>query len=214
MTRQRPPDGPRPGGGDAGRREGAPPLDPLSVDVGRIVRRTVTSLYSHLVTRPTGRAVRLAIESRIAEAGGRTLSLVDLSEVRVLDFSCADEVVAKLLLGASDAPPRSGAFFVFRGVRDAHRDPIEEVLLRQSLSAVAETGGGRYELLGERSDEELRVWRLLEEAGRVGRDRVATLLPDRDERRILARLARRRVVLEVPERGEYRALSTLVPPPP
>ena len=73
--------------------------DPVSIDVGRLVRRNVASLYSSLVTRPTGQAVRLAIENVLAEETGPiSLSVIDLSQVTVIDFSCADEVVAKLLL--------------------------------------------------------------------------------------------------------------------
>ncbi|HCR04782.1 MAG TPA: hypothetical protein DIU18_06310, partial [Gemmatimonadetes bacterium] len=71
-------------------------LPPIQIDVGSLVQRSVATLYSHLVTRPTGRAVRLAIESLLADAGDIALSLIDLSEVNVLDFSCADEAVAKL----------------------------------------------------------------------------------------------------------------------
>ena len=73
-------------------------IDPIEIDVGTVLQRSVASLYSHLVTRPTGRAVRLAIESQLAEAERPSVYMIDLSEVAILDFSCADEVVAKLLL--------------------------------------------------------------------------------------------------------------------
>ncbi len=46
------------------------PLDPIAIDVGHLLHRTVTSLYAHLVTRPTGRAVRMAIESAARGDGG------------------------------------------------------------------------------------------------------------------------------------------------
>lgn len=204
-----PPDDPPDPGPDSAGASAA--LSPVSIDVGGLVRRTVASLYSHLVTRPTGRAVRTAIERRTAEAGARTLSVVDLSEVRVLDFSCADEVVAKLLLRfAGDAAPVD-AFFLFRGVGPSHRGPIEEVLRRHSLSAVVETEPGTVELLGSSSADESRVWSQIEEYGRVGRDELGDRFPDAGQRAVLARLARRRLVIDLPERSEYRALSTLVP---
>ena len=186
------------------------PLDPVSIDVGRLVKRTVASLYSHLVTRPTGRAVRIAIESQLQEEE-RTVSLVDLSEVRVLDFSCADEVVAKLLLRSGEGPGSSEAYFVFLGVQDGHRDPIETVLERQGLAAVAETRPGRFELVGARTREELSIWSAVEEAGRIPRGRARELFPTPGNREVLEDLARRRLVLELPEQNEYRALSTLVP---
>ena len=60
-------------------------IDPIEIDVGMVLQRSVASLYSHLVTRPTGRAVRLAIESQLAETERPSLSMIDLSEVEEQD---------------------------------------------------------------------------------------------------------------------------------
>ena len=182
------------------------PLDPIAIDVGSLVQRTVASLYSHLVTRQTGRAVRLAIETQLAEAGERSLSLIDLSEVSILDFSCADEVVAKLLLRYQEAEHPAEAFFVFRGVHEPHRDQVEVVLLRQSLVAVAETRQGKYELLGTHTEEEASAWNTLEAKGLIARED----LDDAGEREALDRLVDRRVAFRSPITGRYHALSRLV----
>ena len=107
-------------------------LTPVTIDVGVLVSKTVTSLHSHLVTRPTGRAVRLAIEAQMAGSGAQSLSVIDLSDVTILDFSCADEVIAKLLQGYLE-PDSPEAFFMFRGVGESHRDQIQVVLERQEL---------------------------------------------------------------------------------
>jgi hypothetical protein len=185
------------------------PLDPIAIDVGHLVQRTVASLYSHLVTRPTGRAVRLAIESHLAEVGDRSLSLIDLSEVTILDFSCADEVVAKLLQHYT-GEDRAEAFFVFRGVHEPHRDQIEVVLRRQGLATVAETGDGRFELLGDRTPEEEAAWTTLEELGLLAREELETVLPETAHRDALERLVGRRLVFRSPISGRYHALSRLV----
>ena len=191
-------------------------MDPVAIDVGRIVQRSVASLYSHLVTRPTGRAVRLAIESQLGEEDARrgegrsALSLIDLSEVTVLDFSCADEVVAKLILRYLEEDRPRDAFFVFRGVRELHRDPIEAVLERQELAAVAETAGDTFELLGTRTETEVRVWERLEARGTVRAEDVADVLPAEEERVVLDHLVRRRVVFLESASGAYHALSRLV----
>ncbi|MFB6240235.1 MAG: hypothetical protein ABEJ46_01485, partial [Gemmatimonadota bacterium] len=58
-----------------------------------------TSLYSYLVTRHTGRAVRMSIEEQIAGSPGPLVAVLDFRNVAVIDFSCADEVVAKLVEG-------------------------------------------------------------------------------------------------------------------
>jgi hypothetical protein len=186
------------------------PLDPIAIDVGRLVQRTVASLYSHLVTRQTGRAVRLAIEGQLAEVGDRSLSLIDLSEVAILDFSCADEVVAKLLLRYQDADQPVEAFFVFNGVSEPHRDQVEVVLLRQSLAAVAETGDGSYELLGAHTDAEAFAWTVLEARGFISTDEIADLLQAEGQRQALDQLVQRRLAFQSPINGRYHALSRLV----
>ncbi|HVD04699.1 MAG TPA: hypothetical protein VNB89_01720, partial [Gemmatimonadaceae bacterium] len=57
------------------------------IDLSTVLRRTVCDLYSNLVTRPTGAAVRNAIETQLAELGGRTVTVIDFSNVGLLDFS-------------------------------------------------------------------------------------------------------------------------------
>ena len=185
------------------------PLDPIAIDVGHLVQRTMASLYSHLVTRPTGRAVRMAIENLLEDVGNRSLSLIDFSEVTILDFSCADEVVAKLLQHYAE-DERSEAFFVFRGVHEPHRDQIEVVLQRQGLATVAETGEGRFELLGARSPEEEATWTKLEDVGLFSRDDLESVLPLAAHRVALERLVVRRLVFRSPISGRYHALSRLV----
>ena len=185
------------------------PLDPIAIDVGHLVQRTVASLYSHLVTRPTGRAVRMAIETQLAELGERSLSLIDLSEVKVLDFSCADEVVAKLVQRYA-GEGRAQAYFVFRGVLEPHREQIQVALARLRLAAVAETAPGRFELLGVRSDGENRAFAVLEERGLIAREEVSVLFPEEAVRQALDRLVARRLAFPSPITGRYHALSRLV----
>jgi anti-anti-sigma regulatory factor len=185
------------------------PLDPIAIDVGHLLQRTVASLYSHLVTRQTGRAVRMAIETQLAEVGERSLSLIDLSEVTVLDFSCADEVVAKLLQNFARAD-HTEAFFVFRGVHEPHRHQIEVVLERQALAAVVEGAPGRFELLGARSAAEGEAWGALEEVGMVAKEQVHDVFVGDEAREALERLAARRLAFRSPITGRYHALSRLV----
>jgi hypothetical protein len=185
------------------------PLDPIAIDVGHLLQGTVASLYSHLVTRETGRAVRMAIETQLAAAGGRSLSLIDLSEVEVLDFSCADEVVAKLMQRYEGTGERE-AFFVFRGVHEPHQDQIDVVLKRQRLAVVAETRPGVFELLGERTGEEDSVWRLLEEHGLLVKGNRLDPSWSSGRQVVLDRLALRRLVFRSPISGRYHALSRLV----
>ena len=192
---------------------GEPSIPPIEIRVGSLVQRSVATLYSHLVTRPTGRAVRLAIESLLDEAGDTAFSLIDLSEVTVLDFSCADEVVAKLLRRYLEADRPRDAYFVLRGLSELHREPIEVVLERQRIAAVAQREDGGYELLGARSHAEDSAWRLVETRGRIEAGEVGELLPDAGDRSALEALVRMRVVFADPGSGCIHALSRLATSP-
>jgi hypothetical protein len=184
-------------------------LDPIWIDVGQLLQRTVASLYSHLVTRPTGRAVRMAIEAQLQSAGERSLSLIDLSEVVILDFSCADEVVARLVEDSGRSASHE-AFFVFRGVHEPHRDQIEAVLERRGLAAVVETDPGTYLLLGRRTDPEERMWAELERQGLMSPEDVARIVLGAEEREAFESVLDRRLAFRSPISGRVHALSRLV----
>jgi hypothetical protein len=190
-----------------------PSLPPIQIDVGSLVQRSVATLYSHLVTRPTGRAVRQAIESLLDDAGETAFSLIDLSEVTVLDFSCADEVVAKLLSRYLEADRPREAYFVIRGVRDLHREPIEVVLERQRLAAVTQGEDGSYQLLGNRSAPEDSAWLVVEARGRIEAHELEEAMPDADQRSALADLVRRHLVFADARSGTVHALSRLAAGP-
>ncbi len=200
-----------PGGGERGGKHGAPPqLDAFQVDVRDLMGRTVANLYSHLITRPTGRAVRLAIESQLDELERPALSLVDFSSVAILDYSCADEVVAKLLLALRDGGDAARAWVIFRGIGEGHRDPVEAVLERHGLQAVLETPEGRGELLGPVEEPDRRLWNEVETAGWVAAAEVESrLLGSEEDGARLLRLVRHRLVYRHPLRGDVLALSTL-----
>ncbi len=147
-----------------------------NIDVGVALRRSVAHLYSDLVTRPTGAAVRREIEQQLALAGGRLLTVIDFSQVGLLDFSCADEVIAKLLLRHDpDAVPHGG-YFLFRGVRETHLDAIEAVLERHGLALVVESDADGAQLEGAVEPAERQVWEHLEREGRRTPAQVAAAL--------------------------------------
>jgi hypothetical protein len=148
----------------------------LSIDLSSVHRKSVTSLFSNLVTRPTGRAIRSGVESQIAEIEGGVgawLSILDFSQVRVLDYSCADEIVAKLLLRFSGDDRPAEAFFVVRGIQEHHEEAIEAVLERHNLLLVAQDEEGAVRLLGAANPVHRAVWDALVRLGRAAPPEVA-----------------------------------------
>lgn len=185
------------------------------IDLGTVLRRTVCDLYSDLVTRPTGAAVRTGIEQQLADAGERTLTVIDFTHVGLLDFSCADEIVAKLLVtycepaGATGrvAPPRD-CYFLFKGVSDSHLDAIDAVLQRRGLALVAQTDDGSPLLIGTVDDGERRAWEAVTRLGRAVPADVASEvgLEEPQAEMLLNGLTRRRLIMRFDE--GYVAVGT------
>ncbi|MDE2796275.1 MAG: hypothetical protein OXL34_15770 [Gemmatimonadota bacterium] len=166
----------------------------FAIDVGALMRDLPASPNANLVTRPTGRAVREAIEGELSGAGHLSVSVIDLTGVGVLDFSCADEVVAKLLLRYLPAERPGDIFFLFRAVREVHGHAVDEVLARHGLAAVCDFGEGGCSLLGPATTEERAAWSTLERRERIGASASAPLLGARGEA-LLLRLSERRLIL-------------------
>jgi hypothetical protein len=172
----------------------------MHIDLSSVLRQTLScELYSNLVTRPTGAAVRTQIEALLATARERSLTVIDFSHVGMIDFSCADEVVAKLLLRYAAAEREEHeAYFLFRGVTDDHWDAIETVLERHGLALVLETHDGAR-IVGMVNDGERAVWEKVYELGRAGAVDLAIALgsPPADAERMLIALHRRRLLMRL-----------------
>jgi hypothetical protein len=108
------------------------------INVHAILQQSVNGFYTDLVTRPTGRAVRENIE-RDLPAG--TFAVMDFTGVGCLDYSCADEIVAKLVRDKVKV-------LLLRGLTDAHREAIEPVLAGAGLAVLCERADGALEGLG------------------------------------------------------------------
>ena len=114
-----------------------------TIRIGLLLREAVAAPYRNLVTRPTGAAVRTRIEATLADSKCLT-ALLDFSDIELVDLSCADEVVAKLLLTV-----RTAYFVVLQGLREDHHEAIDHVLMHHRLAVAAVPPGSHcLRLLG------------------------------------------------------------------
>jgi hypothetical protein len=178
------------------------------IDISGVLKTSVCDLYSNLVTRPTGAAVRIEIEHRLDEIGDRALAILDFSNVGLLDFSCADEIVAKLLLQyVSLDIPRREVYFLLCGMSESHMDAIETVLERHRLALVTQQHDGTHRLIGIIDGDDRRIWETMLELGKAEAEDVASaagLTTDR-VKRSLDDLWRRRLVVR--QEDGYFALA-------
>jgi hypothetical protein len=120
-----------------------------TIHIDHLLRDTVRTPYAMLVTRPTGAAIRGRIQAALAESDCET-ALLDFSAIELIDLSCADEVVVKLL--ATDTMARR--YVVLRGLCADQREAVEHVLRQQGLAVAALLPGPeRPALLGWYTDD-------------------------------------------------------------
>jgi hypothetical protein len=163
------------------------------IDLGTVLRQTLSAdLYSNLVTRPTGAAVRTQIETLLGETE-RSLTVIDFSHVSMIDFSCADEVIAKLLMRHGQ---QHEAYFVFRGMSDGHCEPIETVLECHGLALVVERESG-MELMGVLNELERNVFQAIKRRVSAAAWELAGDLGEAEHvvRQALDRMWRRRLLM-------------------
>lgn len=173
----------------------------LNIDVKAILQETVSQGYGDLVTRHTGRAVRSGIEDALSRASVEQIAMIDFSDVRCLDISCADEIVGKLLLTHGNA-----RYFLLRGVTESHCEAISLVLERHGLAVVAQSRDGNIQLLGLLQETTRKAFGVVAESGTAAATDVAERLAVSADaaREVLDELRSRRLIQQ--EADHYRAL--------
>jgi hypothetical protein len=167
-----------------------------TIRIGHLLREAVAGPYRNLVTRPTGAAVRTRIEEALADSHCLT-ALLDFSEIELVDLSCADEVVAKLLQAG-----RTACFVVLQGLREDHHEAIDHVLTHSRLAVAAVPPGSREpRLLGWVSADAREAFACICNRGPLGMAELSRALawPEGRSREALRDLALHRLVRPIGE---------------
>jgi hypothetical protein len=102
---------------------------------------------SDLVTRPSGQLMRERIEKEIQQERNGEIIALDFSQIGIIDYSCADEIIAKLIsrLLANEYGDR---YILLAGVNDNQKENIEVSLERKDLAVMVELRNGHKVLIG------------------------------------------------------------------
>jgi hypothetical protein len=118
-----------------------------SYSLYRFLKEELKNGSSDLVTRPSGQVIRGRIEKQIeTEKNGEVIAL-DFSEIGIIDYSCADEIVAKLIsrLWGNEYGDR---YIILTGLNENQKENIEVALERKDLAVIARMKDGEEILLG------------------------------------------------------------------
>jgi hypothetical protein len=178
------------------------------IDVRSALQSALDPSKSDLVTRTTGAAVRTIIEHQIAGLADGTVVYLDFTHIRILDRSCADEFVAKLIGPMAEEHSQHEGYVIINGLTEDHLEAIEGVLEAHELALVVQFADGVARLVGHVNELERRCWEIVSRGGTVATDLIASTLglPFDDCHELLDSLAQRRLLRRDADR--YAALGT------
>ncbi len=116
-------------------------------DLYKLLKEELKNGSNNLVTRPSGQTIRGRIEKEIGKEDGGAIIALNFSKIGVIDYSCADEIVAKLvsrLLGGE----YGSKYIILVGLNENQEENIEVALERKGLAVMAKRRVGGKVLLG------------------------------------------------------------------
>jgi hypothetical protein len=102
---------------------------------------------SNLVTRETGRDIRESIEARLEREPEGAVIALDFSHVGIIDFSCADEIISKLVARLQGLE-YGDKYLILHGLTPTHEENIAVALERKKLAVLVSRADGSWRLLG------------------------------------------------------------------
>lgn len=138
-------------------------------------RKLVAGDAVHLVTRETGQVVRSFIAGELGSLAPGSVLTLDFSGVGIIDFSCADECLAKLVTRLI-AGEYGEKFLRLAGLGESQRENIHVALERKRLPALLVHPDGSWDCLGTITPHLRETLQLLVARGRISAREMVGLL--------------------------------------
>ncbi len=105
----------------------------IRYDLYKLLKEELGNGSKDLVTRPSGQAVRQRIERGIENEADGSVVALDFSEIGVIDYSCADEIVTKLVSRLLSGE-YGDKYLLLTGLNENQKENIEVALERKDLA--------------------------------------------------------------------------------
>lgn len=138
----------------------------ITYNLYKILKEELKNGSSDLVTRPSGQVIRNRIERDIEnEKEGEVIAL-DFSKIGIVDYSCADEIVAKLI-SRLQSGEYGGKYIVLTGLNENQKENIEVALERKDLAIIVQMKNGKKILLGNLNNYLKETLNLILKKGKI-----------------------------------------------
>ena len=119
----------------------------IKYDLYKLLKEELGNGSKDLVTRPSGQAIRERIERDIEQEPEGSVIALDFTKIGVIDYSCADEIVAKLVSRLL-ANEYGDKYLLLSGLNENQKENIEVAVERKDLAVMAEMKDGSRSVLG------------------------------------------------------------------
>lgn len=132
----------------------------------KLLKEELGNGSSDLVTRPSGNKIRERIErDMVKEKEGEIIAL-DFSKIGIIDYSCADEIVVKLISRLLSGE-YGDKYVILTGLNENQKENIEVALERRELAVMAELRAGNKILLGTLNNYLKETLNMVLEKGKI-----------------------------------------------
>jgi len=119
----------------------------ITYDLYKLLKDELGNGSRDLVTRPSGQAIRERIERDIEKESDGSVIALDFSKIGVIDYSCADEIVTKLVSRLLSGE-YGDKYLLLSGLNENQKENIEVAIERKDLAMVAELRNDGRVVLG------------------------------------------------------------------
>lgn len=119
----------------------------IKYDLHKLLKDELGNGSKDLVTRPSGQAIRERIERDIEKEPDGAAVALDFSKIGVIDYSCADEIVTKLVSRLLSGE-YGDKYLLLIGLNENQKENIEVALERKDLAITAELRDNSRVVLG------------------------------------------------------------------
>jgi len=135
-------------------------------DLYKLLKQEFKNNLTDLATRHTGQVIRRRIEKAIKDEKDEELIALDFSKIGIVDYSCADEVVVKLISRLLSGE-YGNKYLLLTGINDNQKENIEVALEKRGLAIMAQLKNGKRTLLGKLNNYLRETLKLIEKNEKI-----------------------------------------------
>jgi hypothetical protein len=119
----------------------------VKYELYKLLKEELGNGSKDLVTRQSGEAIRRRIERDIEKEPDSAVIGLDFSKIGVIDYSCADEIIAKLVSRLLSGE-YGDKYLLLSGLNENQTENIEVAIERKDLAVIAAMKDGSRVVLG------------------------------------------------------------------